>query len=94
MYLVGILFMMSLARVHVCVTSADGWTKVAQKHCHGNKYAKTYDTIKSAKEACVALAGRCSGVYDINCDGAGSYKLCKPGPFKPSEKSCVYTPGM
>ena len=90
-YLVGILFMMPLARVHVCVTSADGWTKVTLKHCHGNRYAKLYNNLKSAKEACGALGGRCAGVYDLDCDGAGLFKLCKPGAFGHSDNSCVYT---
>ena len=85
---------MPLALLHVCVASDIFWSKLVKKQCHANKYPKSYDTFESAQEACAALGDQCTGVYDIKCDGAGKYKLCKPGPIKPSEKSCVYTPGM
>ena len=83
---------MPLVRLYVCVTSAVSWTTVAKKQCATNKYSNSYDTVKSAKEACLALGDQCTAVYDGYCDGAGSQSLCKPGAFGNSASSCLYTP--
>ena len=81
---------MALERLHVCVTPVVSWTKTPAKWCD-RSHPEEYDTIKAAKEACVALGDQCTGVYDQNCDDTGNYKLCKPVPLRDSGTgSCVY----
>ena len=75
------------------ISAANSWMKVTAKHCEDNKHTNAYDTIESAKKACIALRDQCMGVYDDRCDGVGLHSLCKPGSFVSSSiGSCVYLP--
>ena len=73
--------------------SADGYTKVYNKHCYPSKYG-SYSSISAAKKACTADSG-CMGVYDQSCrDGTtDNIFLCSTTNFKNSEQSCVFKKG-
>lgn len=58
------------------------WPVVSQKHCHFNKFSKTYRELNDAMDACAKLGAECSGVYVPSCDSARFLKyLCKAGAF-------------
>ena len=70
-----------------------GWTKQTLKHCAQHRIPMySYSTKAAAQAACDAEgASKCQGVYDVGCNGTGSWYLCKAGAtLATSSSSCVY----
>ncbi len=67
------------------------WTKHAKKHCDSDKAAPTaYGSLAEAQAACLGNAA-CHGVYDLGCDGSGSFYQCQAAStWDASAGSCVY----
>ena len=67
----------------------DTWNKQALKHCSGETLGSSYNTLASARSACVSRNG-CTGVFDSGCDGLGNFFMCNAKAYATSSSSCVY----
>ena len=69
--------------------------KVASKQCHAGKFKDEkvdlkYDTLDQAQDNCKIIED-CAGVYDEDCDGKDSFKLCPKDSIHPATlSSCAY----
>jgi len=83
----------SVPDCHGFSKNAGKFQKVEKKHCADDMYNNQYTKVEEAKRAC-AGDPNCRGVYDMNCDGLGTYALCPVGhAFEystPTYGSCIY----
>ena len=63
------------------------FTKIENSRCDGSIYVK-YTSFDDAKNACIRES-ECIGFEDMECDGEGSYQLCKTS----KREHCFYKRG-
>jgi len=68
------------------------WVKETRKHCYPTRdTSQPFNTVEAAEAACAGDAA-CYGVYDNNCDNAGTVYMCngEASTWPTSHRSCIY----